>query len=234
MHPDTLYFVRIAVLLAAMPWLANPASADISLSAGTAYYAGPISAEQNQQLFEAAKGKTVKRFIITSGGGDVEAGIALGSWVFDHNLDIEVPEYCLSSCANYIFPAGHHKAIGSGAIVAWHGNYNHLKQTGLWRDDINVRMERHGEDAATAELHVRQEVDWLVRLERDFFAHIGVNEYLCWIGKMPPYNAPDYYFLSRQDMARFGVAHVQTPPGYENTDVSDFSNHIMHIKLNHN
>ena len=234
MCPDTLCFVRLAVLLAALPWTANPVSADTGLSAGVAYFSGPISAEQNQQLFEAVKGKTVKRLIITSGGGDVEAGIALASWVFDHGLDIEVSKYCLSSCANYVFPAGRHKSIGSGAIVAWHGNYSHLKQTGLWRDDIAARMERHGEDAATAEVHVREQVDRLVRLERDFFARIGVNEYLCWVGKMPPYNAPDYYFLSRQDMARFGVSQVQTPPGYENTDVSDFSDHIMRIKLNRN
>jgi hypothetical protein len=161
----------------------------------------------------------------------VEAGIALGSWVFDHNLDIEIPEYCLSSCANYVFPAGRHKSIGPGAIVAWHGNYNHLQQTGLWRDDIAVRMESHGEDAATAEIHVREEVDRLASLERAFFARIGVNEYLCWVGKMPPYNAPDYYFLSRQDMARFGVSDVHIPPDYEHSNVSDFSAHIMHIKL---
>ena len=234
MCSDTLCFVRLAVLLAALPWTANPVCADTGLSAGVAYFSGPISAEQNQQLFEAVKGKTVKRLIITSSGGDVEAGIALASWVFDHGLDIEVSEYCLSSCANYVFPAGRHKSIGSGAIVAWHGNYNHLKQTGLWRDDIAARMERHGEDAATAEVHVREQVGRLVRLERDFFARIGVNEYLCWVGKMPPYNAPDYYFLSRQDMARFGVSQVQTPPGYENTDVSGFSDNIMYIKLNRN
>lgn len=215
-----------------MLWFANPVSADISLAAEVAYYSGPISTGQNQQLFEAVKGKAIKRLIITSGGGDVEAGIALGLWVFDHHLNVEVPEYCLSSCANYVFPAGHHKSIGPGAIVAWHGNYHHLKQTGLWRDDIAARMARHDEDAATAEVHVHREVDWLVRLERDFFARIGVNEYLCWIGKMPPYSASDYYFLSRQDMARFGVSNIQTPPGYGNTDVSGFSDHIMHIKIN--
>lgn len=214
-----------------MLWIATPVSAEISLAAGAAYYSGTISAELNQRFFEAVQGKAVKRLIITSGGGDVEAGIALGSWVSDHRLNIEVPEYCLSSCANYVFPAGHHKSIGAGAIVAWHGNYHHLSQTGRWRDDIAGRMERYGEDTATAKIHVREEVERLVRLERNFFAHIGVNEYLCWIGKMPPYNAPNYYFLSGQDMARFGVTHVQTLPGYRNTDVSDFSDHVMYIKL---
>jgi len=231
-RPPPFFCYRIAASLAVMLWLACPASADVTPAAAKVFYTGPISAAQNSQLFTAVAGKPVERLVITSTGGEVEAGIALGMWVADHGLDIEVPEFCLSSCANYVFPAGHHKLIGPGAIVAWHGNYHHLKQTGLWRDDIAVRMQRHGEDAATAEAHVHAEVDRLTRLEHDFFDRIGVDEYLCWIGKMPPWHAPDYYFLSREDMARFGVAHVQTPPGYENTDVSGFSRDIRYIKLN--
>ena len=209
----------------------NPAGAEINLSEGAAYYSGPISAELNQQFFTAVKGHTIERLIITSSGGEVEAGIALGLWVFENRLNIEVPEYCLSSCANYVFPAGQHKSIAAGAIVAWHGNYNHLKQTGLWRDDIGGRMERYDEDAATAEAHVREEMEQLARLERDFFTRIGVDEFLCWIGKVPPYSVPNYFYLSRQDMARFGVTHVQTPPGYSNTDVAGFSDHILFITL---
>lgn len=228
---STCNYSHIAISLAALLWIATPVSADTRLEAETAYYSGPISTELNQRFFEAVQGKTVKRLIITSGGGEVEAGIALGLWVRERKLDIEVPEYCLSSCANYVFTAGHQKSIGEGAIVAWHGNYNHLKQTGLWQDDIAGRMKRYGEDSATAKAQVREEVDRLVRMEQDFFARIGVNEYLCWIGKMPPYSAPDYYFLSRQDMARFGVTHARTPPDYEKTDVSGFTRNIMHIKL---
>ena len=223
--------IRLGVLFAVMMGANNPASAEINLFEGAAYYSGPISAGLNQQFFTAVKGHSIERLIITSSGGEVAAGIALGLWIFEQRLDIEVPDYCLSSCANYVFPAGQHKSIAAGAIVAWHGNYNHLKQTGLWRDDIAGRMERNDEDAATAEAHVREEVEQLAQLERDFFARIGVDEYLCWIGKLPPYNVPNYYFLSRQDMARFGVTHVLTPPGYENTDVAGFSDHIMFIAL---
>jgi len=185
MRPDTFSNYCIAALLALLLPLATPAVADIRLAAGTAYYAGPINAGLNQQLFTAVKGKAVKRLVITSSGGEVKAGIALGLWVFDRRLDVEVTDYCLSSCANYVFPAGQRKSIAPGAIVAWHGNYHHLQQTGLWRDDIAPRMARHGEDAATAEVHVRELVDRLVNLERDFFAHIGVNEFICWIGKLP-------------------------------------------------
>ncbi|NNG12451.1 MAG: hypothetical protein HKM88_04295 [Halobacteria archaeon] len=191
-----------------------------------------MSTEENQRFFSGIADRPVTRLVITSSGGEVEAGIALGTWVFEHRLDVEVPEYCLSSCANYVFPAAKRKTIAPGAVVAWHGNYHHLKATGLWTEDIAVRMQRYGEDATMAREQVRAEMERLVRLERDFFTRIGVDQYLCWVGKMSPYNAPNYYFLSPEDMAGFGVTLVQTPSGYENTDVSDLKASVVYIRLN--
>lgn len=195
------------------------------------HYQGPISVEHNRQFFEAVADRSPKRLTITSGGGEVAAAIALGEWVFAKHLDIEVPDYCLSSCANYVFPAGRHKLIQAGAIVAWHGNYRHLQQTGLWRDDVASRMQRHGEDQQTATRNVHAQVENLVKLERAFFARIGVDETLCWIGKLPPYNVSNYYFLSSYDMARFGVDQVEVPPDYVATDVSSFADSIVYIEL---
>lgn len=196
-----------------------------------AYYEGPISEERNRQFFETVAGRTLQRLSISSSGGEVAAAIVLGEWVFAQHLDVEVPDYCLSSCANYVFPAGRQKRIHAGAVVAWHGNYRHLQQTGLWRDDVTARMQRHGEDRKTATRHVLAQVAYLVTLERDFFARIGVDEHLCWIGKRPPYNVSDYYFLSTHDMARFGVDRVQAPPDYAQTDVSKFDDSIVYVGL---
>ena len=50
-------------------------------------------------------------------------------------------------------------------------------------------------------------------------------------GKMPPYNAPNYYFLSAEDMSKFGIARVETPKGYALTDVSDFTVHLVFLSL---
>lgn len=50
---------------------------------------------------------------------------------------------------------------------------------------------------------------------------------------MPPYNTPNYYFLSAHDMAHFGMSNVHTPPDYEQTDVSTFKDHIVYIALPH-
>jgi hypothetical protein len=71
-----------------------------------------------------------------------------------------------------------------------------------------------------ATLMARMLVERLVSKEQQFFSHIGVDEYICWIGKMPPYSVPNYYFLSREDMANFGVLNVHTPDNYRET--SDF------------
>lgn len=198
---------------------------------GVVHYDGPISAEHNRQFFERLAGRPLQRLSITSSGGDVAAAIALGEWVFAQRLDVEVPDYCLSSCANYVFPAGRRKIIRAAAVVAWHGNYRHLEQTGLWRHDVAVRMRREGEDEQTATRYVREQLEYLVGLERDFFARIGVDEYLCWVAKLPPYNVPDYYFLSTHAMARFGVDQVQAPADYVHTDVSRFTESIEYVPL---
>ena len=210
---------------------AVPAIAGVRFVDDTAYYHGVISNEQNHRLFEALGNRVIRRLVITSSGGEVRAGIELGSWVHDKQLDIEVPEYCLSSCANYVFTAGNNKIINQGAMVAWHGNYHHLKHTGLWKDDVERRIQRTGVDRETATHLVEKQVDELVSLERDFFSRIGVDQYVCWVGKMPPHNAPNYYFLSAGDMAGFGIQHVQVPEGYGQTDLSNFAEHIIYIQL---
>ena len=218
------------VITLTLVFIIKPALAGIDLKAGIAHYNGSISKQRNERFFNLVKGKVVKRLVITSDGGDVAAGIALGLWVHQFAVDVEILEYCLSSCANYVFTAGSNKKITPGAVVAWHGNYNHLKQTGGWRDEVATMLAK-GVDEATATRRVLHQVEKLVRMEHDFFKRIGVNEYVCWAGKMPPYNAPNYYFLSAEDMSKFGIARVETPKGYALTDVSDFTVHLVFLSL---
>lgn len=198
----------------------------------TAIYVSEISKENNATFFSSIKNRMIKKLRVNSSGGDVEAAIKLARWIYNNKVDIEVIEYCLSSCANYLFTAAFHKTILPGAIVAWHGNYHHLKQTGLWRDDIQTRMKRTGESRVQARTHVLQQVNHLVKLEQSFFKEIGIDEKICWIGKIPPYNVKNYYFLSVSDMHRFGVRNVTLTKNYEKTNVKKFIEHIVYLKLN--
>jgi hypothetical protein len=174
----------------------------------TAYYRGEINSHNNVRFFNSSENKKIQRLIINSPGGEVVAGIELGRWVFRNAVDVVVEHQCLSSCANYVFPSGRHKTIRRHAVVAWHGNYHHLQATGLWLDDIESRMARTGEDRETARVKVKQQMQDLVIRERDFFREIGVDQRLCWVGKMPPYSSPDYFTMSANDMLYYGVHSV--------------------------
>lgn len=223
--------MRVALLIACL--CCPPLSVAAAGAAGnaTASYSGVISAENNAGFFARVAGQPLRRLLLDSGGGDVAAAIELAGWVHARQLDITVTGVCLSSCANYVFPAARHKRIVPGAIVAWHGNYHHLAQSGLWRDDVVLRMQRDGEDEQTATRYVQEQVARLVGLEREFFTRIGVDERVCWIGKQPPYTVPDYYFLSVADMARFGITHVAAPAGYPATDLTGFGVNIVYLEL---
>jgi hypothetical protein len=220
--------LRAVILLA---WLSLPGIACGDAGGATAVYSGSISAEHNAGFFARVNGRPLRRLLIDSGGGDVAAAIELADWIHAQQLDITVTGVCLSSCANYVFPAARHKEIRPGAIVAWHGNYHHLAQTGLWRDDVELRMQRDGEDEQTATRYVQTQVARLVALERDFFARIGVDQRVCQVGKLPPYNVADYYFLSVADMKRFGITAVQAPVDYTATDLRGFTANIVYLEL---
>jgi hypothetical protein len=47
----------------------------------------------------------VQTISINSGGGDIETAINIGRIIHDKGISIEVRRLCLSSCANYLFPA---------------------------------------------------------------------------------------------------------------------------------
>ena len=198
----------------------------------TLTYRGAIDAERNSALFARARDvMSPERMVITSGGGSVKAGIALGRWVREQGLTLVVEDYCLSSCANYVFTAATRRIIRPGAAVGWHGNYRHLLETGLWREDAAARMARRGEDRATALGRARASAEELVALEQDFFAEIEVDDYLCWIGKMPPHNVANYYTLSVADMGRFGVGRVDAPHGYPDDEALEQVDGLRFIRL---
>ncbi len=76
------------------------------------------------ELFDEYKDKItpeIDTLVITSTGGDVNYGIKLGNDVFDRKLNVVVRDYCMSSCANYIFLAGNKKSIEKNSIIAFHG-----------------------------------------------------------------------------------------------------------------
>jgi hypothetical protein len=106
---------------------------------GELHYVGPLDEQANAKLFALYDSLTDKpdKLAIRSEGGSTTQGLALGQWVRDHKLDVKVLEYCLSSCANYVFPAGVHKIVSNFAIIGLHGG---LSSTSFNYDDATKKM----------------------------------------------------------------------------------------------
>ena len=163
---------------------------------GTAVvFTGRIDTDSATRAIALLQDPAVTRLVITSGGGLVAPALDLADAVHARGLDVEVPTACLSSCANYVLPAGRRKVLGRPGVVGWHGTMAHvlhLQATGQasWPD----------EELADARA--------LAAREAAFYTRIGVDGFVGWFAKLPPYTVDEFYCLSPQDMARFGIHEV--------------------------
>jgi hypothetical protein len=87
-------------------------------------YEGDITSQANEEaahLYDQTS-KPPERLLITSNGGQVMDGLELAEWIHENQMDVEIGEQCLSSCANYVFPAGRKKWIRRDSVLIWHGS----------------------------------------------------------------------------------------------------------------
>jgi hypothetical protein len=194
-----------AAILAALS-IGAPAqtSATVERAADTITFTGRIDAASAARFLALLQEPGTSRIVITSQGGDVAAALDMAQAIHERGLDVEVPKICLSSCANYVFPAGRRKLLGRAWAVGWHGNMAHV----LYLAQLGA-----GNWSAEAIKSARE----LALREAALYARLGVDGFVCWFGKIAPYDAPDFYYLSPEDMARFGIDSVTvqdtaTPP----------------------
>lgn len=121
------YFLcSLAATVFATPCLAETAydgtkEAEISKKGSEIYYDGNIEFPSVNK-FKALYDPSIKTVVIKSRGGDVAAGMDFGLFIHKHKLNVHVKDYCFSSCANYVFPAGETKYLDKDSQVGWHGS----------------------------------------------------------------------------------------------------------------
>lgn len=102
------------------------------------------------------------RLIITSSGGDLYAGITLGDFIQQHRMSVEIVDFCISSCANYVFLSGYTKILNPSALVIFHGgpkqaNFRSLMQQAYADDNpVNKTFGREGYEAIISTSDVKK------------------------------------------------------------------------------
>lgn len=193
----------------------QPVRPNVAVNGTTLLIEGRITDKTARKVHEALAARDIVLVQLNSGGGDVEPSLDIATEIFMNGLDVEVTGNCLSSCANYLFPAGRNKTISGPGVVGWHGSIQHL-----------VYLHESGK-----RVMVQPTYEGLVETaqrEADFFAMVGVDSFICWFGKVEPFNVRNFYFLSVEDMERFGISNVSAREDYPATD-TDYMDQFFFI-----
>ena len=170
--------------------LDNPASETASielLDERTLRFSGQTSLH-NASAFEALFANNAERIDtlrISSGGGDVFGGMAMGRLVHEHQLKVIVENICASSCANYVVTASPDVLVTENALLGWHGGstqplYTPLVSSTPWLVRVGMFLTGKNYDAQVSEYTERWQVE-----EREFFERIGVEQVVTVLGMMP-------------------------------------------------
>jgi len=174
-------------------------------------YRGEITAELNLAA-RALRDRhpSVRGIRISSNGGSIEPGMALGEWVLAAGLAVYVEDSCYSSCANYVFPAGRPKILAPRAMVAWHG------ATRQWADaDAMCREALDPESTPEPEYRAcLDRAEGLRQREARLFELLGVDPSFPVRGFEPGANYPFAptdvgWTYTLADMARLGLGPVE-------------------------
>ena len=194
----------LSLLLATGCAAQQPAS--VQRTADALVFEGRIDAISAARFLQLLAVPGVRRVVITSPGGLVDAALDMAEAIHARGLALEVPTACLSSCANYVFPAARRKLLGRPGAVGWHGNMAHV-----------LYLQDSGQ--ASWPPPVLAQARALARREAGFYRRIGVDGFVAWFGKLAPYAVDEFYTLAPADMARFGIADVTLATATPDTDV---------------
>ena len=120
------------LLLAAAPALAQPAEiaqpvaacaggAGIRTAGSVLCFTGDIDRDSTARAQALMADRALTAFVVTSDGGEVTAAIRLARALRARGLPLIVARRCISSCANFLFPAARTKAVAPNGLVIFHG-----------------------------------------------------------------------------------------------------------------
>ena len=204
----------------------------IRVEGSSIIYLGRMSAVGYDTLMRLAEQGNTSELAIMSPGGSVYWGIRIGEVVYENGWDVRVLGLCVSSCANYIFPAGRNKVIEDGGVVGWHGS---ARQDHFFAEQkgISVRQEivdtisgalihsaasdgfqfldQEGLNKVVARFVAEDET--LIELERAYYERIGVDADISVYGHFPQRwdiikGSDGGWTFTLEDMAKFGLDDI--------------------------
>ena len=123
------------------------AGAPVRVAGTTLCFSGDIDRDSAGEAIRLLAGRALTAMVVTSNGGEVTAAVGLARAIRDRGLLLVVQRRCISSCANFLFPAARTKAVAPNALVIFETGI------GLTHGRVHVRAgldDQHGVNALLA------------------------------------------------------------------------------------
>ena len=112
---------------------------------GVLCLSGGLDEARAEQYRDVTQGRTFTHAVLRSNGGYVSDALDIAEDLLARQITAIGWEYCLSSCANYLFMAGDRKILMAGHLLAWHGGPggpDSISPDNEYRDDLIAEWER--------------------------------------------------------------------------------------------
>ena len=187
--------------------------------AGEIVYKGIIEQDKVERVFALYQPGDV--LLIRSSGGDLHAGIALGDFINKHRISVEVLDFCISSCANYVFLAGYEKILNANSMVIFHGgpkqaNFRSLMQQAYGESvKPGTTFGREGYEAIISKKEVERN---LTLANRRAMSQCGENQILNLLGQCETFGPEErlqyIIYLENELYARINAQMDKNIPYY--------------------
>lgn len=181
-------------------------------SQGELYFNGPINKKrfkEVQNIYNESIEKP-KLLVINSTGGFGTHGIQFANWLIDNEFDVKVEKKCLSSCANYVFPAGKQSILSRDSVLGFHGGFRSKKLRFYGEDERRMVTSREWREKLGVEEYERG-----VAMEIQLYERMNVDPNIALYGESPIYDeyhngvnydaGYDWFYYSVSDLKKMGI-----------------------------
>jgi hypothetical protein len=173
----------------------------------------------------------------------VKAALQIAHALHENQINLVIREKCLSSCANYILPAGINTIVEANALIGWHGGamqeiykpfYNEelVRQQAI--EDLRAQGISEGKfrpilDQLNLNEVVSSYVKDLFELEEQFFSVVSADQAITIVGMLPELaeerSNTDFYFYDVHTMSHLGLdLTFEDASGFKSSEKAQYFN----------
>jgi len=159
----------------------------LSKEGQTIVFKGGIDKVSSEALI-AAINEGPNRIVITSLGGSMEHALNIAEVMQKHKIVLEVKDYCISACANFLFIAASEKKLLPDAVLGFHGG-----STSSSAKKDTIRKAKASKNETVRQVAQMLERTWT------FYESVGFDDELIVISGKLTRSVPTVYRVELKD-----------------------------------